>query len=377
MVVDAKTRAEITKQGRLYEATKERIVSRIQSNIRIAKEKLDLAERELIKEVEIEFGENPFAQLITNIDSENPPTDEEVMRVLERGIPQDFGPRDESFGSLFKEIEAIKSWDNEGKASPSAPSNVMAESIACDSITLTWDDDLMASLYQIEVNGSKSLCRSTTNSFTKRGLFSGAEYTFRVRSVLGKDSVSEWSDVVKERTRWDCFWKKCSEDVDKRLQYSVNESNPKIATKISGDGYCTIIGSTPLPLNKVTSWSIKVLKSKDNNGDGFHIGVAPFDIDQNVDRNWKCGWYFAWWNSTLWSGPPRYYDGEVYGPRKGDGQYVHTGDRLGVVMDTTKGELSFVVNRVNRGVAYKGIPIDKPLVPCVLLYWGDSVELVI
>ena len=47
-------------------------------------------------------------------------------------------------------------------------------------------------------------------------------------------------------------------------------------------------------------------------------------------------------------------------------------------MDTTKSELSFVVNGVNLGVAFDGIPLDKPLVPCVLLYWeDDSVELII
>ena len=44
-------------------------------------------------------------------------------------------------------------------------------------------------------------------------------------------------------------------------------------------------------------------------------------------------------------------------------------------MDTAKGELSFVLNGVNLGVAYEGIPLDKPLVPCVILGWdGDSVE---
>ena len=47
-------------------------------------------------------------------------------------------------------------------------------------------------------------------------------------------------------------------------------------------------------------------------------------------------------------------------------------------MDTTKGELSFVVSGVGLGVAYEGIPLDKPLVPGILLYWkGDSVELII
>ena len=47
-------------------------------------------------------------------------------------------------------------------------------------------------------------------------------------------------------------------------------------------------------------------------------------------------------------------------------------------MDTTKGELSFVLNGVNFGVAYKGIPLDKPLVPYAALgYKGNSVELII
>ena len=47
-------------------------------------------------------------------------------------------------------------------------------------------------------------------------------------------------------------------------------------------------------------------------------------------------------------------------------------------MDTTKGELSFVLNGVNLGVAFYGIPLDKPIVPCVILgHREDSVELII
>ena len=68
----------------------------------------------------------------------------------------------------------------------------------------------------------------------------------------------------------------------------------------------------------------------------------------------------------------------MYGPRKGGGEYVHTGDSVGVVMDITKGDISFVLNGANLGVAYSGIPLDKPLVPCVhLCRKGDSVELII
>ena len=57
---------------------------------------------------------------------------------------------------------------------------------------------------------------------------------------------------------------------------------------------------------------------------------------------------------------------------------MHTGNNVCVVMDTTKGELSFVLNRVNLGVAYEGVPLDKPLVPCVYILTRDtSVESII
>ena len=36
--------------------------------------------------------------------------------------------------------------------------------------------------------------------------------------------------------------------------------------------------------------------------------------------------------------------------------------------ETVLGQLSFVLYEVDHGVAYEGIPLDKPLVPCVLLY---------
>ena len=80
----------------------------------------------------------------------------------------------------------------------------------------------------------------------------------------------------------------------------------------------------------------------------------------------------------LRSGPPHNYMNKKYGPRKERGKYVQTGDNVGVVMDTIKGELSFVLNGVNHGITFDGIPLGKPLVPCVILKReGDSVELII
>ena len=258
------------------------------------------------------------------------------------------------------------------------PSNITAEGITWDSITVTWDAVKRASFYQIEVDGSKSWEATATNAFKKKRLLPENGHTFRVRAVRG-NSVSEWSDVVKGKTQKEIFetswWKECPGSVYLGKKYSVDAGNPRIAT--SNGSYCTIIGNTPLPPNQVTPWSIKVLKSLKDNGGGICIGVAPFYIDQNdPDNSEKSGWYFNCLNSTLRSGPPHNYRWKVYGLRKLNKYSFHTGDTIGVVMDATKGDLSFVVNEVNLGIAYEGIPLDKPLMPFVIFYYeGDSVEL--
>ena len=186
------------------------------------------------------------------------------------------------------------------------------------------------------------------------------------------------NDVLPQKKSFEAsVWKECPSDINEEMKYSVSEENPRIASNV-GDGYCTIIGNAHLPLNTVTSWNIKVLKSCNNNGAGIIIGVAPSDIDQNKNDSYnKYGWYFDCWNSSLRSGPPQNCKGKQYGSKRRNGQYVHTGDSVGIVMDTTKGELSFTLGGVNLGVAYEEIPLDKPLVSCVLLWYEDSVELVI
>ena len=199
-----------------------------------------------------------------------------------------------------------------------------------------------------------------------------AVYTLQSMAFVG-DNKSEWSekvDFVTPKFSECCTWKRSYPSG--LLDIYLN--------RVCLAGYAYTLQSAPMnviiPANKVTSWSIKILKSSFNNGGGIFIGVAPSDIVQNEHR--KCGWYFHCYDSTLYSGPPHSYSYKEYGLKKKKGEYVHTGDSVGVVMDTAKGELSFVVNGVNFGIAYEGIPLDKPLVPCVLLtMFGDSVELIL
>lgn len=207
----------------------------------------------------------------------------------------------------------------------------------------------------------------------------GNTYELRVRAELdGKES--EWSDVVEfTPTYLDCYaWKECPGNVDMKRSYRLDENSHRIATR-SGEEFCTVIGNAPLVHDKKTIWNVKILQSH-NNGDGIFIGVAPSDINQDSYNNFNtCGWYFNCYRSSLFSGPPHKYWDKKYGRRNELGKYVETGDKIGVVMDTANGELSFTLNTEARGIAFVGIPLDRPLVPCVILggHEGDSVELII
>ena len=91
MVVDAETRREIERQAKIFDAAKKEAILKIQDKVRMATEKLRAAERVLLDEVEIEFSENPFEGLLAKIDSGNPPTDTEMKRILNRGVPKVLG----------------------------------------------------------------------------------------------------------------------------------------------------------------------------------------------------------------------------------------------------------------------------------------------
>lgn len=224
--------------------------------------------------------------------------------------------------------------------------------------------------------------------FTPKALDLGITYGIRVKMMLcGKES--EWSDagdrnaefILKEFTEF-CAWKDCPGYVENDRKYSIDERNHRIVKKTGGGGplykLCTVVGNTPIPLDKVSSWSIKVLDSRKNDGGWIYVGVAPFGINQSDDNHHKCGWYFHCLDSTIFSGPPHNCRSKDYGPRKIVGKYVHTGDVVGVAIDVKSGNLSFTINGVSLGVAFEGIPLDEPLVPSVLIWFeGDRVELLI
>ena len=196
-------------------------------------------------------------------------------------------------------------------------------------------------------------------------------YCLKARGTLGGNK-GKWGKATEFTSSFSecCRWTNFDKSFNKSKRYIVDPGDPRVVTtdKFS---HCTVTGNTILPLNAITSWNTLIQRTHFKSCQDFYAGVAPTDINMNeLDTVEKCGWYFDCHDSKLWSGPPHNYSGKRYGPKsKGGGQYVHTGDSVGVVMDTIKGELSFVVNGVNLGVAYDGIPLDKPLVPCIYFKW--------
>ena len=297
---------------------------------------------------------------------------------------------------LFKDTQMAQMAESYGEVKCSSSVYkpfVHIEKVGSEEVALSWNAPLQTEDTVYVVRGRKETAGNTIvvyNGPHPKCVVGGLEpctnYMFWVSTMLGgafecrSDAVAVMTAVKADGSTKDWAWKQCPQYVSESYRYMAYSEGTRTATKTADNGFCTIIGSVPIQLRKITSWDIKMLKERNNNGNGIYVGVVPSDVIQTGCDNYdRYGWYFECFCSTLFSGQPHNYRGKEYGPRKGKGgQYVHTGDSIGVVMDTIKSELSFIVGGANLGVAYEAIPLDKPLVPCVLLWFrGDTVELVV
>lgn len=163
-------------------------------------------------------------------------------------------------------------------------------------------------------------------------------------------------------------WKGCSYSVDSKRRYIAN----RVATFTGEGAYGTVIGTTPIAQGTVASWAVKIVKSRNNNGDWIWVGVAPADVDQNADGSpTKCGWYLCCYDVTLYSGPPHNYNKKEFYRKK---KNAKSGSEVGIVLDLTEhtGKMSFSLDGKDLGVGFIGIPLDKPLVPAAVLRWTDD-----
>ena len=182
-----------------------------------------------------------------------------------------------------------------------------------------------------------------------------------------KDDKEDSTPLTLQRA-YNGGWKGCSYSVSAKKRYIVD----RVAT-FTGEGtYGTVIGNTPILQGTVTSWAVKVVKSRNNNGDWIWVGVAPSDVDQNADENpGKCGWYLYCYDVTLYSGPPHNYSKKEFYKKK---KNAKNGSEVGITLDLTEyaGKMSFSLDGKDLGVGFIGIPLDRPLVPSAILRWTDD-----
>ena len=271
-----------------------------------------------------------------------------------------------------------------------SPQSICIRHTTHSSLSLCWDPfsgetEGVQVVYQAAVRQKgkqrdKQVREVTDSACVFCGLAPDTEYEARVRAGCC-GTWGPWSETAKAHTT--CVvvatrypghgWKECPAEVSPVRAYTV--SGRRTATyNADGGSYCTILGDTALETKGTWTWGVKVLKSKNGNGGAIWVGVAPADTDQNNKENYAHGWYFWCFDSSLWSGLPQNYSNYT---AYGNGDSVAEGQTVQVELDMDAKTISFAVDGVDLGVAYDSIPLEKPLVPAVILgFGGDSVELV-
>jgi len=163
-------------------------------------------------------------------------------------------------------------------------------------------------------------------------------------------------------------FRKCPSNINENRKYTVSGENQNIFTKNGVNGYWTPgLCEYELEKDKEYRWKIKILKSGNKY---ILIGVAPNDFDINSSNHYSCGWYFYCYNSSLCSSPPFNYNNKGTNLSK-------VKDEVIVIMNMNKRSLKFIINNEDKGDSYTNIPINKPIIPVVILHDNnDSIEII-
>ena len=160
--------------------------------------------------------------------------------------------------------------------------------------------------------------------------------------------------------------------LNEKRQYKISGENDtkNIITKTGPDGWMGTICENILENNKIYRWKIKILQTQKNH---IMVGIAPVDFDINLSDYNNCGYYFYFYNSTLYSGPPFSFYGENSFLSK---LKEEDDNEIIVIANLKKRTLKFIINGEDKGESYKDIPKDKLLSPSVILYnQNDSIEI--
>ena len=156
-------------------------------------------------------------------------------------------------------------------------------------------------------------------------------------------------------------------NINESRKYLISGENNNIFTKLGKDGEWTgAICEKELDKNKRHTWIIRILNSKSYN---IMIGIAPLDIDVNSSDLIKSGWYYNYSDSTIYSGPSFNYNSEY-------SEFQGQTEEMKIFLDFDEQKFGIISDYYGEYNLYNDIPIDKPLVPIVLLFdENDSIEI--
>ena len=145
-------------------------------------------------------------------------------------------------------------------------------------------------------------------------------------------------------------------------QNYIISNNGLIATKNNGgNGWnCTVFGDKEIPKNKISKWKIKLNSDTKQSWD-IIIGIGPSNPNNEKEFYKNC-WSFMSSNSKLVLKSTSTTEYNNHSER------LKKGDIVEVIVDRKLGNLSFVVNGSDYGIACTSIPKEDILYPTITLY---------
>lgn len=134
-MTETKTEAErvLRRKAEEFDANRKRSRDNVIKSIKHIRERLDDVESDLLREIDREFGENLFGNVLCDLGSLSSVQLEEILKLSVQAL---VGPSDSDFFNVTKAISGLRDWRHSQTKLP-APQNVVGYAPSSDSISVT------------------------------------------------------------------------------------------------------------------------------------------------------------------------------------------------------------------------------------------------
>ena len=223
MMTSTQVKRELLQKIDAFESNKEGSVETVKSFVSFLRSRLDIVEKDLIVDINREFGENIFAQSLSTLtDPDAPQQDiEQAVEISKLDVPRTVGPTEDALNRLNKEISVFRDWKKERKRNRvianvppiPLPKSISACAPTMDTVEVVWEEvkgytdtegatttvtcycvemrKLNEGAFHVAYNGTNTMCRIG-------GLENEATYFVRMRTKGKKKYDGEEKEEVEE-----------------------------------------------------------------------------------------------------------------------------------------------------------------------------------